>query len=96
MKQGVICLQVLAVGKEASEAYSKGQRVLFTDLHTQEVGISQQPFPFGGISMLPLQSARMTVLCNGEVSLYPLVVFENPALCFMMFHKHVKITVGKS
>lgn len=73
-KQGVICLQVLAVGKEASEAYSKGQRVLFTDLHTQEVGISQQPFPFGVISMLPLQSARMTVLCNGEVSLYPLVV----------------------
>jgi chaperonin GroES len=29
--------EVLAVGKEASEAYSKGQRVLFTDLHTQEV-----------------------------------------------------------
>lgn len=31
-------VQVLAVGKEASETYSKGQRVLFTDLHTQEVG----------------------------------------------------------
>jgi hypothetical protein len=46
--------------------------------------------------MLPLQSGRMTGLCNGEVSQYPILVFEYPALCFMTFSKHVKITVGKS
>eukprot|EP00243_Klebsormidium_subtile_P013677 TRINITY_DN9195_c0_g1_i1.p1 TRINITY_DN9195_c0_g1~~TRINITY_DN9195_c0_g1_i1.p1 ORF type:complete len:167 (+),score=7.64 TRINITY_DN9195_c0_g1_i1:242-742(+) len=34
--------EVLAVGKEASGAYSKGQRVLFTDLHTQEVNLGSK------------------------------------------------------
>ncbi|GAQ87663.1 chaperonin 10 Kd subunit [Klebsormidium nitens] len=34
--------EVLAVGKEASGAYSKGQRVLFTDLHTQEVNLGSR------------------------------------------------------